>query len=182
MRHHQLSLATAIAESQRPAPVMVHNPALDLSKPCIQAPGHRDSGGYAEVTLIGRAEKRTRAHRMAYEREYGPVPPGLAIDHACHNEDADCHGGASCLHRGCIEPAHLRAVSNRVNTLAGKGFVAKNARKTHCKNGHALTPDNVDLRYLQTHGRRCIQCCLDRERKRLPRPRSERGRTKAAVQ
>ena len=34
-------------------------------------------------------------------------------------------------------------VSNQTNILRGVGPTAMNAAKTHCVNGHELTPDNI---------------------------------------
>src|SRR6266511_3300781 len=37
------------------------------------------------------------AHRVSYLLAYGPIPPGLEVDHYCHQ-------------RSCVRPSHLRAV------------------------------------------------------------------------
>jgi len=42
------------------------------------------------------------AHRLAWELINGEIPPGAELDHTCHN-------------RGCVNPAHLRAVDHREN-------------------------------------------------------------------
>ena len=70
------------------------------------------------------------AHRVSYEHFVGPIPKGLTIDHLCRV-------------RGCVNPAHLEAVSCRVNVLRGVGATAVNARKTHCKHGHEFTDENT---------------------------------------
>src|ERR1019366_7080070 len=79
------------------------------------------------------------AHRFSYELTYGPIPASMTIDHVCRN-------------RACVNPAHLRILSGRENTLCGFGPAAVNARKTSCPNGHVF--DAVD----KTGGRFCRQC------------------------
>lgn len=41
-------------------------------------------------------------HRMAWEFANGPVPEGLRVDHRCHNVT-------------CVNPSHLRAVTQKQN-------------------------------------------------------------------
>lgn len=42
------------------------------------------------------------AHRVSYERAYGPIPSDIEIDHMCHN-------------RACVNPAHLRQATRSLN-------------------------------------------------------------------
>lgn len=91
---------------------------------------------------IGIDRKSERAHRVAYELEHGPIAPGLVLDHTCHN-DTGCDGGRACLHRRCVNPAHLEPVTDRANVLRGSGITARNAAKTHCKRGHELSGHNL---------------------------------------
>jgi hypothetical protein len=65
-----------------------------------------------------------------YEALVGPIPDGLFLDHTCRN-------------RNCVNPQHLDPVTNKENILRGEGSPAKNARKTHCKNGHPLKGENL---------------------------------------
>ncbi len=95
--------------------------------------------GYGQFMVDGKVKM---AHRLAYEDRIGPIPPGLTLDHLCRN-------------RACCNPAHLEPVSNRENILRGNGATARNARKTHCKNGHEFTPDNI---YRSSTGRECRTC------------------------
>ena len=113
------------------------------------------SDGYG---LFVRADNRAeRAHRVAYELAYGPIPAGLTIDHLCR-------------HHPCVNPAHLEAVTNKENILRGVSFSAVNARKTHCIHGHEFTVENT---FITARGRRSCQACrLARQRARYRGRRS----------
>ena len=69
-------------------------------------------------------------HRVLYELHRGvEIPAPLTLDHLCRTP-------------ACVNPSHMEAVTIRVNILRGNGLGARNARKTHCKRGHELTPSN----------------------------------------
>ncbi len=91
------------------------------------------------------------AHRVAYELRSGPVPAGLVLDHVCR-------------YPPCVNPAHLEAVSQQVNTLRGVGPTATNAIKTHCKRGHAFTADNLTPQKVRLGWRECRTCRNARHR------------------
>ncbi len=98
--------------------------------------------GYGMFHVNGRGP--IRSHRWAYESWHGPVPAPLVLDHLCRV-------------RNCVNPAHLEPVTNRENGLRGVGFVAREARKTHCPQGHEYTPDNTKL---ESGKRKCRTCAL----------------------
>jgi hypothetical protein len=116
-------------------------------------------GNYGSVHAMDRTY---RAHRFAYELHYGPIPDGLEIDHLCHNRDQSCPGGPACLHRRCVNPAHLEAVTGRENVRRSATLAGINAAKTHCDRGHEFTPENTYLikpsRSRRNGGRRCRTC------------------------
>lgn len=60
-----------------------------------------------------------RAHRVVYQFYKGMIPEGLVLDHICRNTS-------------CVNPDHLRAVTDQVNTLAGVGPSSSNAKKKVC--------------------------------------------------
>lgn len=125
---------------------------------CWLYTGTLDRDGYAaHVTVVG--YPRTRAHRATYEHFVGPIPGGMQLDHLCHKPET-CAGGPTCPHRRCVNPAHLKPVTGRENTLRSNSVPAINARKTHCNNGHPYTPENTQVR-VQAGGRtwrRCREC------------------------
>lgn len=106
------------------------------------------TGGYG---AFNDGKRQVNAHIWAYRHFIGEVPAGLTLDHTCHSNDLTCVGGP-CRHRRCVNPNHLEPVTQRENTLRGRGLSAANAAKTHCKRGHAFTPTNTG-RYIDRFGR-----------------------------
>ena len=106
--------------------------------------GGPHGNGYDKLTVSG---VKWYAHRLAYTLFTGPIPDGTEIDHQCHNQDSECLGGDTCLHRKCVNPAHLEAVPHRVNALRGKSPTADNARRTHCPAGHEYIVSERGRRY-----------------------------------
>ena len=102
-------------------------------------------GGYGLFSLDGRM---VDAHRVAYELLIGPVPARLTLDHLCRN-------------RPCVRPDHLEPVSGRVNTLRGDSLSARNARVTHCPQGHRNDLFNT---YVHNGMRFCRACRNARSR------------------
>jgi len=61
-----------------------------------------------------------------------------------------------CDHRQCVNPGHLRVVTQRVNVLRGTSPSAINARKTHCKHGHPF--DEANTHVTKAGNRSCRTC------------------------
>ena len=84
------------------------------------------------------------AHRLSFFIAHGKMPDGVT-DHLCRN-------------RLCVNPAHLEDVTNKENVLRGVGLTAINAKKTHCKNGHELSGENLLKSALNKGMRNCKIC------------------------
>ncbi len=115
------------------------------------------TNGYARFKHQGR---RYMAHRLAYEALVGPIPNGMQLDHVCHNLDTACAGGPSCLHRRCVNPAHLEPVTGYENTIRRMDFNGSEA----CPKGH--TYDVANTLYNAQGGRLCRTCQRLRSRAR----------------
>lgn len=61
------------------------------------------ANGYGRMYHEGRLQQ---AHRVFYERKYGPIPDGLQLDHKCRNHP-------------CVNPDHTAPISNAENTRIG---------------------------------------------------------------
>jgi hypothetical protein len=113
------------------------------------------------------------AHRVSYELTCGPIPDGLVIDHLCHTNSTDCPSDASCPHRGCVNPAHLEAVTVAENNRRSYANAsALHRSRTHCDAGHPFNEENTFLR--SDGGRRCRICyrAAIRDANRLYRKRN----------
>lgn len=121
---------------------------------CWPWTGFLESNGYGRVKHKG---ERTLVHRRAYEFSVGPIPPGLRVDHVCHNQDKECPGGNECQHRHCCNPAHLEPVTNRENVLRGQAG-QRWAESTHCPAGHPRVEANVYHPPGRPTQNQCIPC------------------------
>jgi hypothetical protein len=111
--------------------------------------------GYGVFAPREKGKVNQAAHIFAWEELNGPVPPGMELDHTCHNADSDCPGGNGDPHRACVNPAHLEPVPHRTNMLRGKTVPARNAAKTHCDNGHEFNEVNT---FWWRGSRKCRPC------------------------
>lgn len=106
--------------------------------------------GYGTVTWQQRAQ---HAHRTVWELLVGPIPAGLVLDHLCRV-------------RRCVNPEHLRPITNLENLQAPGSLspATLNRQKTVCPNGHEYSEENT---YFTKGGaRKCRACAADRARSR----------------
>lgn len=113
-----------------------------LGTDCHQFRGLKSSKGYGHVFFDGRF---ISVHRLCWEREVGPIPPGLVIDHVCRN-------------RACCNVDHLRVVTSKVNSTENVIGSAPQvmAARTHCPKGHAY--DDVNTLRTKSNRRVCREC------------------------
>lgn len=131
---HRMSLLDRVMSKTRP------------ENGCLVWTGALDRDGYGVIQFAG---KQCRAPRVAYALRFGPIAPALTVDHLCRN-------------RSCVNPAHLEVVTRKENVLRSNALGALNARKTQCKRGHLLSPDNL---YTPRNGQRdCRTCRNDRSK------------------
>ena len=102
--------------------------------------------GYGVACVSGR---RMSAHRAVYEILRGAIPDGLTIDHLCRVTS-------------CVNPWHMEAVPQGVNTLRGNTVSGVNSRKTHCLRGHPF--DEQNTRRTRDGYRSCRACLRGRSR------------------
>lgn len=130
---------------RRPSPAMVATAEarfwkkVDRTEGCWTWTASTNGAGYG-VLAMSRDGMKVLAHRFSYELAYGPIPPGLVIDHLCRNTR-------------CVNPSHLEAVTQKVNNLRGGSPSSQQAKQTHCKRGHEFV-----LERTPSGRRRCRRC------------------------
>lgn len=95
---------------------------------------------YGTLTVKGKSES---VHRFVFMLLGNIIPEGLVLDHLCEVPL-------------CLNPKHLKPVTQRVNILRGRGAPAINSRKTHCPKGHAFDKENTQ--YAKNGQRVCREC------------------------
>ena len=95
--------------------------------------------GYAQIGWQEEGKAyMTTAHRAAWTYANGPIPDGATVDHVCKE-------------RRCVNPDHLRILSNYENSRRTFG---RDWPVGECANGH---PNSQS--YLQPSGRRRCRPC-----------------------
>lgn len=121
---------------------------------CLIWQGAVQTSGYGSVTG-GRKGFTLLAHRAIYMATVGPIPVGLTIDHLC-------------MVKLCMNVDHMEVVTR------GENSRRKLAAQTHCKDGHAITGDNLRLQE-RANGltyRICVECSQKYRREYMRRVRA----------
>lgn len=87
-------------------------------------------------------------HRLAFWFVGGEPIEGMAVDHTCFT-------------RPCINPEHLRLLTNEENARRQRSTL-----RTHCTNGHEFTEENTYHPPATPNRRTCRACKRDRQRER----------------
>jgi hypothetical protein len=96
--------------------------------------------GYGQVCYQGYPRL---VHKLLFEHQCGPVPEGKELHHMCGN-------------RACAEMSHVQVVTHREHMLLGNLLTSKNAKQTHCPQGHEYTEENT---YVDSKRRRHCRTC-----------------------
>lgn len=124
-------------------------PGKDLkpNRGCLEIVNYKpNTSGYYRITV---GKKQIYIHRAAFiTRWKRNIDPDLQIDHICKNKK-------------CVNPDHLREVTNMVNNKESNSLIMKNMAKTECPNGHPLVGKNVGFSG-RTRTRYCRSCNLAR--------------------
>jgi hypothetical protein len=114
----------------------IPEPVRDEETGCLLWQGKVQPNGYP-----------CRAHRRAYIKAKGPVPPGMTIDHVWE---------LGCRYKHCIEPTHLEAVPLVENIRRAQVHRTRKPLASTCRKGHEFTPENTLWR--KKKGRTCRAC------------------------
>lgn len=109
--------------------------------------------GYLNATGYGRLNIRRGVDRLAHRVSLA-IHRGLDLEGWQYGDLVVDH---TCRNRACVNPDHLRIVTQKTNALENSvGVAAMNAVKTHCPKGHAY--DDANTVWVRSHGNPSRQC------------------------
>lgn len=104
---------------------------VNVNGECHEWIGSLSKAGYGQLSINNRPYL---AHRISCAIHKNQFFDFHIVDHICSN-------------RKCVNPDHLRLVGSRLNSIENsKSKASINNAKTHCKNGHPLSGDNLHLK------------------------------------
>ncbi len=112
---------------------------LDTSGACWVGTGYCLPSGYGQLTQ--KRFTKLRAHRVAYELEFGPIPDGFHVCHTCDNPP-------------CCNPAHLFLGTDLDNLRDMQRKGRRHLTVAAC-NGHAKLTE-IQVREIRTAAARGI--------------------------
>ena len=155
----------------KPMPIGVDRHALagrlwakvEKGPDCWPWTARRQSKGYGVITVRG---KQYLAHRIVWWFVTRTDPEDLCVLHKCDNP-ACCRPNHLFLGTVADNSLDMMSKGRGAFSIAQKARIAQMRAVTHCKWGHAFTPDNT---YVTPKGFRICRICA---RERLERFRSK---------
>jgi hypothetical protein len=129
---------------------------IDDDDSCWEWLRAKDPNGYGKIGVGGKSDGWQFTHRVAYELQIGPIPPGMDVLHTCDNP-------------GCVRGKHLflGTQSTNMQDMASKGRQARQ-NPTACPKNHPY-PENAVYYGKKRKQLNCRTCLAERRNMRRER-------------